>query len=97
VIKQLIGEMGNFTQVREDESPAVQLGRFVLGGIGWFSLRRRLAPTSCCTWSGLFLPGAVSRGWRNGIIAVRLDVVGGRVPCQLGHLVSFSAVSAGTS
>jgi hypothetical protein len=35
VIKQLIGEMGNFTQVREDESPAVQLGRFVLGGVGW--------------------------------------------------------------
>jgi hypothetical protein len=35
VIKQLIGEMGNFTQVREDENPAMQLGRFVLGGIGW--------------------------------------------------------------
>ena len=35
MIKQLIGEMGNFTQVREDESPAVQLGRFVLGGVGW--------------------------------------------------------------
>ena len=35
MIKQLIGEMGNFTQVREDENPAMQLGRFVLGGIGW--------------------------------------------------------------
>ena len=27
--------MGNFTQVREDENPVMQLGRFVLGGIGW--------------------------------------------------------------
>ena len=35
MIKQLIGEMGNFTQVREDENPGVQPGRFVLGGIGW--------------------------------------------------------------
>ena len=35
MIKQLISEMGNFTQVREDDSPEVQLGRFVLGGIGW--------------------------------------------------------------
>ena len=38
MIKQLISEMGNFTQVREDENPAVQLGRFVLGGIGWLLL-----------------------------------------------------------
>ena len=35
MIKLLIGEMGNFTQVREDENPVMQLGRFVLGGIGW--------------------------------------------------------------
>jgi hypothetical protein len=28
-------EMGNFTQVREDENPAVALRRFALGGIGW--------------------------------------------------------------
>ena len=35
MIKQLIGEIGNFTQVRENENPAMQLGRFVLGGIGW--------------------------------------------------------------
>ena len=30
MIKQLIGEMGKFTQVREDENPAMQLVRFVL-------------------------------------------------------------------
>ena len=35
MIEQLISEMGNFTQVREDENPVMQLGRFVLGGIGW--------------------------------------------------------------
>jgi len=43
VIKQLIGEMGNFTQVRENENPAMQLARFVLGGIGWVLLVKAIS------------------------------------------------------
>jgi hypothetical protein len=49
--------MGNFTQVREDESPAVQLGRFVLGGIGWL-----LVAAAISTYLFLYLVWIVLAG-----------------------------------
>ena len=59
MIKQLIGEMGNFTQVREDESPGVQLGRFVLGGISWL-----LVAAAISTYLMLYLVWIVLAGGR---------------------------------
>ena len=59
MIKELIGEMGNFTQVREDENPAMQLGRFVLGGIGWL-----LVAAAISTYLMLYLVWIVLAGGR---------------------------------
>ena len=57
MIKQLIGEIGNFTQVRENENPAMQLARFVLGGIGWVPLVKAIS-----TYLGLHLVWFVLAG-----------------------------------
>ena len=57
MIKQLIGEMGNFIQVREDENLGVHLGRFVLGGIGWL-----LVAAAISTYLVLYLVWIVITG-----------------------------------
>ena len=57
MIKQLIGEMGNFIQVREDENLGVHLGRFVLGGIGWL-----LVAAAISTYLVLYLVWIVLAG-----------------------------------
>lgn len=47
MINQLMGQLGQFTQVRSGESELVQLGRLVLGGLGWLALIAGISTYFC--------------------------------------------------
>lgn len=47
MINQLVGQLGQFTRVRSEESELAQLGRLVLGGLGWLALIAGISTYFC--------------------------------------------------